>query len=118
MKITKETHESIEDVLLLLQKEFPAAYLKKPLIGKAFIMVPYDNFEFFLRDKKTYLIVDFLLPKGQRFTGAALFGALGLIIWKAIFKKKRKAQIQDFMSRAELAINKIGTIGSIGHDFA
>lgn len=116
MKINKETHESLEDVLALLLEEFPGANIKKPLLSKSMIFVPYENFEFILRDKKSYLAVDFMLPVAQRSSAAVLFGAWGLLIWKAVFKSRRKEKFNDFISRAELAINKIGTIDSIGQD--
>ena len=114
IKIQKDPSETIDSIHKLLLDTFPNAEIKKPLLSPKMIFVPYDNFTFMLRDRKKFLIADFMLPKGQQRSGAIIFGALGLIIWKAIFQKRRKQQFEDFKAKVDHAINNVGTIGSIG----
>lgn len=112
MKIRKETHETLDSVAALLQPQYPGAAVTKPFLSGKILTVPYENIKFIMRDKKDHLFVDIIPGAGQRTVGV-LFGAIGLLISKAIFKSRNKEKIQNFLQDAEMIINK-GGIESIG----
>lgn len=112
MKIRKEAHETLESIAAVLEPHYPGAAVTKPFLSGKILTVPYENIKFIMRDKKNHLFVDILPNAGQR-TVMVLFGALGLLISKAIFKARNKEKIQNFLQDTEMLINK-GGIESIG----
>ncbi len=130
MKIQNPNNKPLQEVLAALEFKYPGSVIKKPFLTPLSILAPSENFKFVLRDRKSFLKVDFIPPViwviggvllslvlvsavmsiiyGQLVfgIGGALWIVLGIFIVKAIFKSMNKAKFEAFYSDVQDAVNK------------
>jgi hypothetical protein len=130
MKIQNPQSKPLQEVLLRLSAKYPDVTIKKPFLSPNTIFVPKENFKFLVRDRKTFLKIDFIPPVlwviggiilslilvsavlsliyGQLVfgLGGALWIILGLLIVKAIFKSVNKPKFEEFYIDVRNAVDK------------
>lgn len=130
MKIQNTHNKPLQEILVELSAKYPRSEIKKPFLTPRTILAPHENFKFLVRDRKTFLKIDFIPPviwvigaiilsfilvsivlsiiNGQFVfgIGGALWIVLGLLIVKAIFKSMNKQKFETFYADVQSAVNK------------
>lgn len=118
--ISNPRAESLQQLLPLIQAQYPAATIKKVFLSPEAIFVPQPGFKFVIRKVKTGLKIDHTLPVlwaigavvissliasvllsliyGQFAFGfgGALWIILGVFLMKIVFRSVRKEQFESF----------------------
>lgn len=128
MKIQNPTAKPLQEIAAQLEQKYPGVIVKKPFLTPNTIFVPTENFKFLVRERKSFLVVDFIPPVlvnilsiilsivlfsgllslmfGQ-FSfgiGGGLWIVLVFLIVKAIFKSTKKEKFEAFYKDVEDAI--------------
>lgn len=130
MKIQNPHNKPLQEILFSLSAKYPGSEIKKPFLSPITILAPQENFKFLVRDRKTFLKIDFIPPviwvigavilsfilvsiilsviNGQFVfgIGGALWIVLGLLIVKYIFKSMNKQKFETFYADVQSAVNK------------
>jgi hypothetical protein len=130
MKIQNPNNKPLQEILVALSPKYPGSEIKKPFLSPKTILSPHENFKFLVRDRKTFLKIDFIPPviwvigavilsfifvsvvlsviNGQFVfgIGGALWIVLGLLIVKYIFKSMNKQKFETFYADVQSAVNK------------
>jgi hypothetical protein len=127
MKILNPTQTSLDELANNLRSKYPNLQIKKPFFTPRTIIVPYENFKMFIRDRKSFLFLDampptlysilgtliagilifivvYIISAGRVFAGGVLVIVGGLLIVKAIFKATNKGKFESFKSEIEQAL--------------
>ncbi len=131
MNIANSQAKTIRQILFELQQHYPAAQVRKPLLGASVLVIPYHDFKFLLRYKKTHLQLDFTPPVAWIIAGMlgsfVLFTAIysllfqqlvisiggvipvliGLLLVKQLFKSTHKKEFDHFQGETNVLINTI-----------
>lgn len=137
MKIQNPQQKPLQEVMENLSGKYPGAVIKKPFLTPRTIIAPKDNFKFLIRDRKTFLKIDFIPPvlwvigslvlaavilsvvlsllMGQFSLGfgGALWVILAMLIVKAIFKGRNKQKFDTFYADVQDAVDNRHDASSI-----
>ncbi len=129
MKIQNPQQKPLPEILSQLAVKYPGSVIKKPFLTPTTIIAPKGNFKFLVRDKSTFLRIDFIPPVlwtiaaillSMVFISAVLsliygqfvfgFGGvlwiiLALLVVKAIFKSRNKGQFDAFYADVQQAVS-------------